>query len=45
LGARAQQELGAKFDLRAIHDAALDQGPMPLDVLEAKVNAWIAVRK
>src|SRR5271169_618714 len=45
LRARAQQELGAKFDLRAFHDAALDQGPLPLDLLEAKINAWIAARK
>ncbi len=45
LRARAQRELGAKFDLRAFHDAVLDQGPLPLDVLEAKINAWIAARK
>jgi uncharacterized protein (DUF885 family) len=42
---RAQRGLGAKFDLRAFHDAVLDQGPLPLDVLEAKINAWIAGRK
>jgi uncharacterized protein (DUF885 family) len=45
LRARAQKELGAKFDLRAFHDAVLDQGPLPLDLLEAKINAWIAGRK
>ncbi len=45
LRARAQQELGAKFDLRAFHDAVLDQGPLPLDLLEAKINNWIAARK
>ena len=45
LRARAQKELGAKFDLRAFHDAVLDQGPLPLDVLEAKINAWIAARR
>jgi uncharacterized protein (DUF885 family) len=45
LRARAQKELGAKFDLRAFHDAVLDQGPLPLDVLEAKVDAWIAARR
>ena len=44
LRARAQKELGAKFDLRAFHDAVLDQGPLPLDVLEAKVDAWIAAQ-
>jgi uncharacterized protein (DUF885 family) len=42
---RAQKELGAKFDLRAFHDAVLDQGPLPLDLLEAKINAWIASQK
>ena len=39
---RAQRELGPKFDLRAFHDAILDQGPLPLDVLEKKIDAWIA---
>ena len=42
---RAQKELGAKFDLRSFHDAVLDQGPLPLDLLEAKINAWIAAGK
>jgi uncharacterized protein (DUF885 family) len=41
----AQRELGAKFDLRAFHDAVLDQGPLPLDLLEAKIKAWIAAQK
>ncbi len=45
LRARAQREVGAKFDLREFHDAVLDQGPLPLDLLEAKINAWIAARK
>ena len=45
LRARAQKELGSKFDVRAFHDAILDQGPLPLDVLDAKINAWIAARK
>jgi uncharacterized protein (DUF885 family) len=45
LRARAQKELGAKFDLRSFHDAVLDQGPLPLDLLEAKINEWIAARK
>jgi uncharacterized protein (DUF885 family) len=42
LRARAQKELGAKFDLRAFHDAVLDQGPLPLDMLETRIDAWIA---
>lgn len=35
--ARAQRELGAKFDLRAFHDAVQDQAPLPLDVLEGRL--------
>jgi uncharacterized protein (DUF885 family) len=42
---RAQKELGQKFDIRSFHDAILDQGPLPLDVLEAKINTWIAASK
>jgi len=42
---RAQKELGTKFDLRAFHDAVLDQGPLPLDMLGTKINAWIAAQK
>jgi len=42
---RAQKELGAKFDPRAFHDAVLDQGPLPLDILETKINEWITAQK
>ena len=42
---QAQHELGPKFDLRAFHDAVLDQGPLPLDVLEKKITEWIHERK
>jgi uncharacterized protein (DUF885 family) len=42
---RSQRELGAKFDLRAFHDAILDQGPLPLDVLDSKIRVWIAAQK
>ncbi len=45
LRARAQKELGPKFDLRAFHDAVLDQGPLPLDLLEGKIHGWIATQK
>jgi uncharacterized protein (DUF885 family) len=45
LRARAQSELGAKFDLRRFHDAVLLQGSVPLDVLEAQVGEWIAGEK
>ncbi|MBZ5653793.1 MAG: DUF885 domain-containing protein [Acidobacteriia bacterium] len=42
LRGKAHRELGEKFDLRRFHDAVLDQGPLPLDILETKINAWIA---
>jgi len=42
---RAEKELGAKFDIRAFHDALLLEGPLPLTVLEKQVNAWIAAQK
>jgi uncharacterized protein (DUF885 family) len=42
---RARAQLGDKFDIRAFHDAVLEQGPLPLDVLEANVGEWIAARK
>jgi uncharacterized protein (DUF885 family) len=42
---RARKELGQKFDIRAFHDAVLDQGVLPLDVLEEKINGWIASQK
>ncbi len=45
LRARAEKELGDKFDLRAFHDAVLGQGAIPLDALDAQVNTWIAARK
>jgi len=42
---RAARELGARFDLRAFHDAVLAEGSLPLDVLEARIDDWIAQRK
>jgi uncharacterized protein (DUF885 family) len=42
LRSKAEQQLGAKFDLRRFHDAVLGQGSVPLDALEAQINAWIA---
>jgi uncharacterized protein (DUF885 family) len=38
----AQRKLGNRFDLRAFHDAVIDNGALPLDVLHAQVEAWIA---
>jgi uncharacterized protein (DUF885 family) len=42
LRARAQKALGARFDIRAFHDLIIDSGALPLDLLEQRVNAWIA---
>ncbi|HEV2538567.1 MAG TPA: DUF885 family protein [Frateuria sp.] len=45
LRARAKQALGAKFDIRAFHDEVLGGGALPLDVLEQRVDGWIAAQK
>ena len=42
---RAKTQLGEKFDLRAFHDEILNGGALPLDVLEARTDAWIAAVK
>jgi uncharacterized protein (DUF885 family) len=42
---RARKELGPKFDLRSFHDEMLDGGTLPLDLLDARTNKWIAQQK
>jgi len=42
---RAQAALGDKFSLPKFHEVVLDEGTLPLAVLEAKVDRWIAVSK
>jgi uncharacterized protein (DUF885 family) len=42
---RAQKELGLKFDLRKFHDEMLDGGTLPLDLLEARTDKWIAEQR
>lgn len=44
LRTRAEQALGADFDLRAFHDTVLENGAVPLSVLEAYVDRWIAAQ-
>lgn len=41
----AERELGDSFDIRAFHDAVLEDGALPLDVLESKMKAWIEMRR
>nr|WP_298927398.1 DUF885 domain-containing protein [uncultured Erythrobacter sp.] len=41
LRTRAEEKLGADFDLRAFHDTVLENGSIPLSVLEAYVDNWI----
>lgn len=41
LRAKAEKELGDKFDIRAFHDTVLSGGAMPLLILERRVNQWI----
>jgi uncharacterized protein (DUF885 family) len=41
LRARAEARLGARFDIKAFHEAVLRHGPLPLDILEQEVMAWL----
>lgn len=41
---KAKTALGAKFDIKAFHDEILDSGALPMDVLEKRVDAWIAAQ-
>jgi len=45
LRARAEKELGPRFDRRAFHDAVLANGAVPLEVLDDEVNAYIAAAR
>ncbi len=45
LRARAEAELGEKFDIKAFHDTVLGGGALPLDLLEQRVDRWIGERK
>ncbi len=45
LRAKARQSLGDRFDLKGFHDTVLSAGALPLSVLEARVDRWVADRK
>ena len=45
LRTRAQTALGPKFNLKAFHDAVLDSGALPLDILDHQIDTWIAAQK
>jgi uncharacterized protein (DUF885 family) len=42
---KAKQALGDKFDIRGFHDEVLGAGALPLDVLEKRIDDWIAEKK
>ncbi|ACA84353.1 DUF885 domain-containing protein [Shewanella woodyi] len=45
LRAQAEQELGEKFDIRAFHDAILENGSVPMSVLEQQIQDFILTQK
>lgn len=42
---KAQDRLGAKFDIRAFHDRVLGSGAMPMDLLASRIESWIALEE
>jgi uncharacterized protein (DUF885 family) len=42
---RARAELGARFDIKAFHDAVLRNGALPLGILEKEIDRWIAANR
>ena len=44
LRARREKRLGARFDVRAFHDAVLAEGNLPLSILRQRVEGWIGAQ-
>jgi uncharacterized protein (DUF885 family) len=42
LRARAEQELGSKFDIRDFNDAVIRDGRLPLDLLTEQIDQFIS---
>jgi uncharacterized protein (DUF885 family) len=42
---KAKQALGDRFNLKAFHDQVIDSGALPLDLLEQRIDSWIAQQK
>jgi len=42
---RAEQQLAARFDVRAFHDQVLGEGAVPLEILEQRIKDWVRVQK
>jgi uncharacterized protein (DUF885 family) len=45
LRAKAETQLGAKFDIRSFHDTVIGQGSLPMAVLEDVIDDWIIIQK
>ena len=41
---RAEVQLGDRFDIRAFHDELLGAGALPLDLLEQRMDRWMAAQ-
>jgi uncharacterized protein (DUF885 family) len=40
--AKSQKALGERFNLRAFHDEVVDSGALPLDLLNQRIDTWMA---
>ena len=45
LRAKSKAALGEEFDLRRFHNAVLDNGPLPLNILEEQIDRWVVSEK